>query len=217
MTWTKIGDEFPAAARNLSDAAFRTHMESLCWSNSRLLDLMIPKHEVRRFAETADPATAVEELVAKGWWQDCGDAGYNIGCRFADWQLDRAVIEKRKADAALRRRRSRLHGADDHSLCENCAAAMRDRTRDETRDKTRDETRDKTRDKTRDPGRVGSGTGRDQLRPREEQEAGAAPRAHEQADVPEVRQEDLLCPRARAGDDNCVCEECYGRTWGSTP
>ena len=96
MTWVKLGDEYPVAARTLSDAAFRTHTEALCWSASRLLDLQIPKHELRRFAETADPDTAVEELVNAAWWQDCGDAGWYVGCRFAEWQLERAVVEHRR-------------------------------------------------------------------------------------------------------------------------
>jgi hypothetical protein len=144
VTWSKFGDEFPAAARDLSDAAFRTHVEAVCWSNGRLLDLMIAKHEVRRFAETSDPVTAVEELVAAGWWQDCGDAGWYIGCRFAEWQLERSVIDHRRALAAERQRRKRLHASGVHSLCSDCSV-------------TRDNPRDVQRDNPRDPGRDGSG------------------------------------------------------------
>jgi len=51
MTWTKLGDEFSDAAAGLSSAAFRTHVEALCWSNRRLLDLIIPKASLKRFAE----------------------------------------------------------------------------------------------------------------------------------------------------------------------
>jgi hypothetical protein len=144
MTFTSLGDEFPAAARELSDAAFRTHIEALCWSAARLLDLLLPKREVRRFAETADPETAVEELISKGWWQDCGDAGYFIGCRFREWQQERVVVEKRRAANALRKRRQRLHAVGDHSLCtDRCPHVM--------------SRRDGTRDETRDSGRVGKG------------------------------------------------------------
>ena len=73
MTWTKLGEEFSDAARDLSDAAFRTHIEALMWSNRRGLDLQVPKRDLKRFAETDDPDTAVKALVAAGWWQDCGD------------------------------------------------------------------------------------------------------------------------------------------------
>jgi hypothetical protein len=185
MTWTKLGDEFPAAARNLSDGAFRTHVEALTWSSSRLLDLMIPKHEVRRFAETLDPDTAVEELLDAGWWQDCGDAGWYIGCRFAEWQLERSVIDHRRALAAERQRRKRLHASGDHSLCtETCSV-------------TRDSPRDVARDDTRDPGRGGSGRGgKDELRPREEEQE---PRKHPKA---------CVC-------EDCFARRTQNEFWGS--
>ena len=79
--WTKLGDEWSAEARDLSDAAYRTHVDALCWSNERLLDLRIPRRDLRRFAETADPDAAVKELIAAGWWRDDGD-GWFIGLRF---------------------------------------------------------------------------------------------------------------------------------------
>jgi hypothetical protein len=116
MTWTKLGDEFSDAAAPLSDAAFRTHVEALCWSNRRLLDLTIPKASLKRFAETDHPNAAAKELVEAGWWEDHGD-GWWIGCRFADWQVERSVIEQRRADTALRVRRHRMHKAGDHLGC----------------------------------------------------------------------------------------------------
>jgi hypothetical protein len=142
MTWTKLGDEFPDHARDLTDAEFRTHVEALIWSNRRGLDLHVPKHDLRRFAESSGADDAVAGLVVKRWWDERGDIWY-IGLRFAEWQLERAVVEKRRGGAALRMRRSRMHKAGDHSIClpEHCDVA-----------------RNETRDKTRDPGRVGSGT-----------------------------------------------------------
>lgn len=121
MTWTKLGEEWPDAARELTDAAFRTHVEALCWSNRRGHDLTIPKRDLKRFAETDDPDTAVKNLVAAGWWQDCGDAWF-IGVQFADWQLEATVVNQRREANALRVRRHRLHEAGDHSIClpKNC-------------------------------------------------------------------------------------------------
>jgi hypothetical protein len=116
VTWTKLGDEFPVEAKDLTDAEVRTHVEALCWSNWRLLDLHIPKGEVRRFAESRDAAAAVDGLVVKGWWEDRGDAWY-IGVRFAEWQHDRSQVEHRRAYLAEAQRRSRRHKAGDHSLC----------------------------------------------------------------------------------------------------
>ncbi len=122
MTWTKLGEEWPDAAREMTDAAFRTHIEALCWSNRRGLDLMIPKRDLKRFAETDDPDTAVKNLVTANWWQDCGDTWF-IGVQFADWQLEATVVEKRRQQTAIRVRRHRMHEAGDHSIClqKNCA------------------------------------------------------------------------------------------------
>jgi hypothetical protein len=139
MTWTKLGDEFADAAWELSDAAYRTHTEALQWSNRLGVDLVIPKRHLRRFAfsETAEAAAA--ELSAAGWWKDTGDY-WDIGCRFAEWQIERAVVDQRRADAALRQRRHRQHKAGNHKLClQNCPHV--------------------TRDVTHDPGRDGYGTG----------------------------------------------------------
>ncbi|MDP9428473.1 MAG: hypothetical protein M3Q47_06150 [Actinomycetota bacterium] len=135
MTWTKLGEEWPDSARELTDGAFRTHVEALCWSNRRGLDLTIPKRDLKRFAETDDPDTAVKNLIAAGWWQDCSDSWF-IGVQFADWQIEAAVVARRREQSALTTRRSRLHKAGDHSLClaHNCpylrAVATGDRSHD---------------------------------------------------------------------------------------
>lgn len=147
VTWTKLGDEYPAAARCLTDAEFRTHTEALCWSSWRLLDLRVPKADVRRFAESPDAEIAVDGLVDKGWWADDGDA-WDIGLHFPEWQQDRAQVEHRRAYLAEAQKRSRLHRAGDHSQClpEKCPQAPRPSTVDPGPIVS-----------TVDPGRVGSG------------------------------------------------------------
>jgi hypothetical protein len=117
MTFTTLGDEFSDEARDLTDAEYRTHVDALCWSNRRLLDLLIPKRDVRRFAETADPDAAISGLVAKGWWEDRGEAWY-VGLVFPEWQQERADVERRQEAAAQRSRRWRKHRLGDHSLCD---------------------------------------------------------------------------------------------------
>jgi hypothetical protein len=117
MTWTKLGDEFPPEARDLTDAEFRTHVEALIWSNERLLDLVVPKRDVRRFAESAEAESAIPGLIAKGWWEDSGDNWY-VGLRFADWQEERTDAERRREMNALRNRRYRKHRLGDHSVCD---------------------------------------------------------------------------------------------------
>lgn len=71
MTWTKFSDDFSDDCWTLSDAAFRLHAEGLVWSNRKLLDLHIPKDDLRRFAKRPE---AAPELVAVGWWTEDGDA-----------------------------------------------------------------------------------------------------------------------------------------------
>jgi hypothetical protein len=152
MTWTKLGDEFGPESGELTNGEFRTHVEALVYSNWRLLDLYVPKSEVRRFAGSADAAADVDGLVAKGWWKDACDAWY-IGVRFPEWQRNRSQVEERRAYLAEAQRRSRAHKAGDHSLClpSNCKSL---RSTDES-----------TVDSTVDPGRVGTVTG-SALRPK---------------------------------------------------
>lgn len=135
MTWTKLGDEFADAAWELTDGAYRTHTEALQWSNRLGLDLVVPKRHLGRFAFCDHAADAAAELCAAGWWKDDGDY-WDISLRFPEWQIEHAVIEQRRADAALRQRRHRLHKADDHRLClpGRCPHVTRDTTRDPGRD-----------------------------------------------------------------------------------
>jgi hypothetical protein len=120
LSWTKFGDEYPAEARELTDAEWRTHAEALMWSNSpRLLDLRIPKKDVRRFAETSSPLSIDEitaGLVAKKWWRDDGDEWY-IGLVHPEWQREAAEVRSEQAKAAARSKRHRRHKAGDHTLC----------------------------------------------------------------------------------------------------
>lgn len=71
MTWTKLSDDFGDDCWRLTDRAFRTHVEGLGWSNRKLLDCIVSKDDVRRFAKHPEAAT---ELVASGYWADLGDA-----------------------------------------------------------------------------------------------------------------------------------------------
>jgi hypothetical protein len=125
VTWTKLGDEFAGETISLSDAAFRTHVEALMWSNYRLLDLAVPKRDIKRFAETVDPDQAVKELVEAGWWEDHG-AVWWIGCRFPDWQRDRVQVQHRRAQWSVQKRRQRRHKLGDHSLCLPGGQCVRD-------------------------------------------------------------------------------------------
>jgi hypothetical protein len=107
VTWTKLGDELRLEARDLSDAAFRTHIEALLWSGELHLDLRIPEGDLYRFAESGEAGKAAEELVSRGWWRARRD-GWYIGCRHPEWQPTWKSVEATRAawrDRSRRRRR----------------------------------------------------------------------------------------------------------------
>jgi hypothetical protein len=70
VTWTKLSDDFSDDCWQLSDKAFRLHVEGLLWSNRKLADLRLSKTEIRRWAKHPEAAA---ELVEIGWWSDKGD------------------------------------------------------------------------------------------------------------------------------------------------
>lgn len=92
MTWTKLSDDFSDDCWQLSDAAWRLHVEGLIWSNRKLLDLVLRKDEVQRWAK--NPAAATE-LVDCGWWVDNGDT-YTI-VHHGIYQRDREAVLKQQA------------------------------------------------------------------------------------------------------------------------
>ena len=111
MTWTKVGDELPDECErvDLSDAAFRTHIEGLCWSNRLGLDGRLPAKHVRRFAFSRSASSAIEELVAVGFWARADD-GFVIVHHAAE-QVEARVTETRRDADANRKRRERLRKA----------------------------------------------------------------------------------------------------------
>ncbi|RZU32710.1 hypothetical protein [Blastococcus saxobsidens] len=96
MTWSKFSDDFSDDCWTLSDRAFRLHVEGLVWNGRKLLDLHIPKDELRRFAKHPD---AVDELLAVGWWSEDGDV-YVIR-HHGDYQRTREqVLAQQSANAS---------------------------------------------------------------------------------------------------------------------
>jgi hypothetical protein len=138
MTWTKISDDFTEQCADLSDAAFRTHVEGLIWSMKRETGGMIKERDLKRLAESEHRHEAVAELVERQFWTQL-DNGYRVE-HHMQHQVEPEVIAARRASDAARQRRARLKAA---------GLVVTPSRRDVTRDETRDE--------TRDPGLVGSG------------------------------------------------------------
>ena len=103
MTWTKLSDDFNDDTDTLSDAAFRLHVEGIVWSNKKLLDVRIPKTDLRRFAKSEVPAN---ELVEGGWWDDDGDA-YVIQHHAVYQRLREAVIRQQTVNRENRAKRGK--------------------------------------------------------------------------------------------------------------
>jgi len=72
MTWAKFSTEFgdECADKGLSDAAYRTHSEAICWLyRLESDDCVIRRAMLRRFASTANPDQSAAELVRLGFWR----------------------------------------------------------------------------------------------------------------------------------------------------
>jgi len=96
MTWAKLSDDYSDDTWTLTDAAFRLHTEALVWSNRKLLDCVIQKDDLRRFAKNPD---AVQELLEAGFWQESGTC-YSIR-HHAQYQRSReAVVAQQEANLA---------------------------------------------------------------------------------------------------------------------
>src|SRR5262245_25383776 len=112
-----MGDEFPdeCAQVNLTDAAFRTHVEALVWTMRRETGGYLTWQDVRRFAETGDPEAAITELLAVGFWQRRGD-GFQVR-HHMEHQPEPDLIAKRREATAnrVRKHRRRKAGLDTDS------------------------------------------------------------------------------------------------------
>lgn len=94
MTWSKISDDFSDDCWELSDAAFRLHVEGLIWSNRKLTDLALKKDDMVRWAKRP---VAAAELVAIGWWTDIGQY-YEIVHHGSYQRTKEAVVKQQAAN-----------------------------------------------------------------------------------------------------------------------
>lgn len=105
MTWTKLSDDFSDECRDLTDAAFRTHVEALIWTMRRETGGYVTPRDVQRFAESPHAEHSVDELVACGWWT-IERQGYLIR-HHMEHQPEPDLIAKRRSDTAERVRKHR--------------------------------------------------------------------------------------------------------------
>jgi hypothetical protein len=95
MPWTKLSDDYSDDLYTFSHAAFRLHTEAIIWSNRKLLDMRVPKADLRRFATDESGLT---EILERGFWKAEGDvyvivhhAGYQ---RKAEKVINQQAVNK---------------------------------------------------------------------------------------------------------------------------
>lgn len=118
MTWTRLSDDFADRPEvlNLSDAAFRAHVNALVYCNRLLTDGAVPRAALRLLTD-ADHAVVLAELEAGLWFPT--EHGWQL-----DWtdQETAANVQQRKQSSAERQRlfqeRKTRHGAGDHTMCD---------------------------------------------------------------------------------------------------
>jgi len=76
---TRLSAGFVDDLRDLSDAAFRLHVEALVWSNRHGLDLRIPKGDLDR---TRKASAAARELIDAGLWFEIDDFFFIVHSAF---------------------------------------------------------------------------------------------------------------------------------------
>lgn len=119
MTWLKIGDEFvdDCAAAGLSDGAFRLHVEGLSWVMRRETGGALSARDVRRISDSADPESALRELLDCGFWSATEDGGYVINhhMKLQPEPDEIALTRKKSAERQRKSRRRRLGLAEGES------------------------------------------------------------------------------------------------------
>ena len=140
MTWLKLADEFAKECRRarLSDAAFRVHVEGLCFAMDDENDGIIYEDDLRSFTRTADPMTAVQELCDCSFWLQLGPAKWQI-LHQMEHQPDAETLAARRKLAAQRQAKKRRKAAGLEEIPEQRSGSLypRDTPSDDPRDPVR--------------------------------------------------------------------------------
>ena len=104
----RFDDQFPIHRKvgTLSDAAFRLHVEAICWSARNLTDGAIQTDELLALTRTPRPHRYAAELVRRGVWLETAD-GWRIH-DYLDWQPSRSKVLQIRQE---RRKNGQVGGA----------------------------------------------------------------------------------------------------------
>lgn len=109
MTWVKLSDDFADECQILSNGAYRTHVDGLCYVMRKETGGAIPKVRIRRVAESPSFEIDIQELLDAGFWTNEGD--HYVIRHHMEWQVEPDVLAHRRALAAARQRKQRYSKA----------------------------------------------------------------------------------------------------------
>ena len=112
MTWLKLADEFAKECRRarISDAAFRIHVEALCFAMDDENGGVIYKDDLLSISRVADPLVAVEELCDSSFWERISESKWQI-LHQMEHQPDVETLTARRKLATARQARKRRKAA----------------------------------------------------------------------------------------------------------
>lgn len=148
MTWLKLSDDFDddCARVDLSDAAFRTHIQGLIYTMRRETDGWLDDRAARKIPDTPDGPASIAELCDVGFWRRF-DGGYRIVHQM-EWQPTASDLAARREADAARQAKARTKRATE---ARKKAATDQESRRDTERESQSDDPHDYG------SGRVGSG------------------------------------------------------------
>lgn len=111
MTWIRIDDHMPEHPKfvGLKGGAAWLYICGLCYCGRHLTDGRIPKRAVPLLTPWSTTKSSVSALVSAQLWIESDDAF--VVNDYLDWQESKTEIERKRSDAAARKRKSRAgHG-----------------------------------------------------------------------------------------------------------
>lgn len=114
MTWTKFGAEFrdECAEAELSDAAFRTHVEAIMYLYGiEAMDMQIQRRLVRKWAGSDHYQAAIDELVRLRFWVAEG-SGWKVIHHEDVFRQSLAAQQKKRTTEKERQRNKRAVSSD---------------------------------------------------------------------------------------------------------
>jgi hypothetical protein len=115
MTWLKLPDDFADDLADLSDTAFRVHVEGLLWAMRRLNGGALTDRDVRRGVEAkGDVPAALRELAVARTWAETLDGWQIVHCMDQQRTPDQVQADRQAAADRQARRRGDTGHAGSH-------------------------------------------------------------------------------------------------------